>query len=166
MTGETVETNILTTVFRMHCGAGAVNQTPMLKHFVTADELRRERRWFNSSQMAVHHKCTPEAMRQRLCYYGIARIKPEDPEEMVTRLWGRGTEEDMAEYMRLPLKLLHPIWEKVRNIMRQLTLWPRSEIRAERKPKPKMRMVHRKEERKPGPVWVQLELFNEMRIAA
>ena len=134
----------------------------MLRHFITADQLRRERRWFSPSKIAEIHGCSPAAMRQKLSYYGV-QVKQEDPYAMIEKLWERGYVEEIAEYMDLPVEMVVRLCVELG--YRQLTLWPLREIP---KAQPKMKVVHRKEERKPGPVWVQLELelFNEMRIAA
>lgn len=136
----------------------------MLRHFITAEQLLALRRWYSAKQMAEIYRIKWDAMRQRLSYYGIVRVKNGNGDELVRKLWSKGYPEDIADYMALPLWVVERIC--VRLGLRQLTLWPLREIKAEAvKPERRLTIAHRA----PRVSCTQLDLFdqlNQMSIAA
>ncbi len=90
--------------------------------------------------------------------------------EIIMDLMFRGDARDIAEYLWLYHQMSVSAGAVARVIRRlkyrmrgyQFTLWPDTAFKVAAPP---MRIVHRRRERKACP-WVQLELFNEYRIAA
>ena len=90
--------------------------------------------------------------------------------DVIYSLMYRGTPREISTYLRLyhgwqvspdaVCRVIRRIKWRMRGY--QFALWPESAFVV---PAPPMRIVHRRRERKACP-WVQLELFNEYRIAA
>lgn len=68
----------------------------------TIEQLEAEFQYMTAKEIAIKHGMTPEAVRQRLSYYGVTsprRIQAEQRAAMVRKLWLRGHPSEIAAYL-------------------------------------------------------------------
>lgn len=68
----------------------------------TIEQLEAEYQYMTAKEIARKHGMTPEAVRQRLSYYGITsprRSKAEERCALVRKLWMRGDPQELATYL-------------------------------------------------------------------